>query len=91
MNWPDLYLVWQGTDSAGNAFDQTLVIPSTIYFTTNANLDKCILSITYSEEAANACWLGSPFFRNYNFIFDYQVNTVSLFNKEVRSPVNPSD
>lgn len=90
VNWPDLYMVWSGTDPDGNDFEQKLVIPSTIYFTTNADLDRCILSITYSEDAPNACWLGAPFFRNYAFIFDYQVNSVSLFHKEVDSPVDPS-
>lgn len=68
-----------------------MVIPATIYFTTNENLDKCILSVTYSSDAPNACWLGAPFFRNYAFIFDYQVNAVSLFHKEVESPIDPSD
>lgn len=63
INWPDLYMEWNGTDAAGNVFSKTLAIPATIYFTTNADLDKCILALTYSEEAPNACWLGAPFFR----------------------------
>lgn len=90
LSWPDIDLTWAASDIDGNAFTQTLSVPPTVYLNTNSAMSKCVMMVTSVSEAPNGCWLGAPFFRNYQIIFNYYQNAVTLFSKDVQSPVDNS-
>lgn len=90
MDWPDLVYEWSYLTPDGDAAVMNFTITPKVYFVTNDEEDKCILSLV-SNNNDTSCWLGQPFFREFQVVFDYSEDSVSLFTKYVNLPVNPDD
>lgn len=61
------------------------------YFVTNDDNSTCYLAITNPDNNLTECWFGEPFFRNFDVVLDYSQDSVSLYKKDVSSPLFPDD
>lgn len=69
----------------------SVTIDPTFYLLSSADDTTCHCQISQSIEGQEAFILGTPFFRTKIVSMEFQNSTVSLWNKDVTSPIIPVD
>jgi hypothetical protein len=86
---PNLVFNFAGTDGTGTTSSFELTITPEVYLFEDTANSQCNTQFTENQDTNNGFILGDPFFRNATIMLDWQNKSISLFDKEVDTPIVP--